>query len=101
MNTKKIIIGTILIALYLIIRFLTDFNQYSISFFYAYIPFVFILCYPMIVVALYLNKIHPKANKHCKLSVQRPITLGEASRIPGVTHAAISLLTIFMKKLDL
>lgn len=34
-----------------------------------------------------------------KLSQQRPSTLGEASRIPGVTPAAISLLVIYMKKL--
>ena len=33
-----------------------------------------------------------------KLTEQKPTTLGEASRIPGVTPAAISLLTIFMKK---
>ena len=33
-----------------------------------------------------------------KLSEQKPTTLGEASRIPGVTPAAISLLTIYMKK---
>lgn len=33
-----------------------------------------------------------------KLSEQKPTTLGEASRIPGITPAAISLLTIYMKK---
>ncbi|MFC4892690.1 tRNA uridine-5-carboxymethylaminomethyl(34) synthesis enzyme MnmG [Pseudofrancisella aestuarii] len=33
-----------------------------------------------------------------KLIEQKPTTLGEASRIPGVTPAAISLLTIYMKK---
>ena len=33
-----------------------------------------------------------------KLSEQKPTTLGEASRIPGVTPAAISLLIIYMKK---
>lgn len=33
-----------------------------------------------------------------KLSEQKPTTLGEASRIPGVTPAAVSLLTIYMKK---
>ena len=33
-----------------------------------------------------------------KLTEQKPTTLGEASRIPGVTPAAISLLTIYMKK---
>ena len=33
-----------------------------------------------------------------KLSEQKPTSLGEASRIPGVTPAAISLLTIYMKK---
>jgi tRNA uridine 5-carboxymethylaminomethyl modification enzyme len=34
-----------------------------------------------------------------KLSTQKPSTLGAASRIEGVTPAAISLLTIYMKKL--
>ncbi len=34
-----------------------------------------------------------------KLDNQRPSTLGEASRIQGITPAAISLLTIYMKKL--
>ncbi len=34
-----------------------------------------------------------------KLGTQKPSSLGEASRIEGVTPAAISLLTIYMKKL--
>ncbi len=33
-----------------------------------------------------------------KLSAQRPETLGQASRIPGVTPAAVSLLLVHMKK---
>jgi len=33
-----------------------------------------------------------------KLSTQRPETLGQASRIPGMTPAAISLLLIHLKK---
>jgi tRNA uridine 5-carboxymethylaminomethyl modification enzyme len=33
-----------------------------------------------------------------KLSTQRPETLGQASRIPGITPAAISLLLIYLKK---
>ncbi|MDE4998793.1 hypothetical protein, partial [Francisella tularensis] len=33
-----------------------------------------------------------------KLTEQKPTTLGEASRIPGITPAAISLLTKYMKK---
>ena len=36
-----------------------------------------------------------------KLSNTRPQTLGMASRIPGVTPAAISLLLVYMKKNDL
>ncbi len=33
-----------------------------------------------------------------KLSVQRPVTLGQASRIPGVTPAAVSIIRIHLKK---
>lgn len=33
-----------------------------------------------------------------KLSRQRPVTLGQASRISGVTPAAISLLLVHLKK---
>lgn len=33
-----------------------------------------------------------------KLRLQRPETLGQASRIPGITPAAISLLLVYLKK---
>ena len=33
-----------------------------------------------------------------KLSAQRPATLGRASRIPGVTPAAVSLLLVHLKR---
>ena len=33
-----------------------------------------------------------------KLKAQRPETLGQASRIPGMTPAAISLLLVYLKK---
>jgi len=33
-----------------------------------------------------------------KLTRQRPLTLGQASRIPGVTPAAISLLMVHLKR---
>jgi tRNA uridine 5-carboxymethylaminomethyl modification enzyme len=33
-----------------------------------------------------------------KLTTQKPETLGRASRIPGVTPAAISLLLVYMKR---
>jgi tRNA uridine 5-carboxymethylaminomethyl modification enzyme len=33
-----------------------------------------------------------------KLSAQRPTTLGQASRLPGITPAAISILRIHLKK---
>jgi len=33
-----------------------------------------------------------------KLSAQRPETLGQASRIPGMTPAAVSLLLVHLKK---
>ncbi len=33
-----------------------------------------------------------------KLSRQRPQTVGQAARIPGLTPAAISLLLVYLKK---
>jgi tRNA uridine 5-carboxymethylaminomethyl modification enzyme len=33
-----------------------------------------------------------------KLARQRPATIGQASRIPGVTPAAISLLLVHLKR---
>ena len=36
-----------------------------------------------------------------KLSAQRPGTLGQASRIPGITPAAVSLLRVYLKKRSL
>ena len=36
-----------------------------------------------------------------KLARQRPQTVGQASRIPGITPAAISLLLIHLKRLSL
>jgi len=39
------------------------------------------------------------SNEACqKLSEQRPDTIGQASRIPGITPAAISLLLVHLKK---
>jgi tRNA uridine 5-carboxymethylaminomethyl modification enzyme len=35
-----------------------------------------------------------------KLAAHRPHTLGQASRIPGVTPAAVSLLLVHVKRLD-
>ena len=41
------------------------------------------------------------SNEVCdKLNRQQPLTLGQASRIPGVTPAAISLLLVHMKRRD-
>ncbi|GAI03111.1 unnamed protein product, partial [marine sediment metagenome] len=36
-----------------------------------------------------------------KLSVARPFTLGEASRISGITPAAISLLMVYLKRIKI
>jgi tRNA uridine 5-carboxymethylaminomethyl modification enzyme len=39
------------------------------------------------------------SNEVCeKLATQRPATVGQASRIPGVTPAALSLLLVYLKK---
>ena len=51
--------------------------------------------------------VRPILNKHCtgchggvkhKLSAQRPETLAQASRMPGITPAAISLLWVHLKR---
>jgi len=45
------------------------------------------------------NQIHGLSAEVCeKLSRQRPVSIGQASRIPGVTPAAISLLLVHLKK---
>ena len=45
------------------------------------------------------NKVHGLSNEvRQKLSEQKPQTIGSASRIPGITPAAISLLMVNMKK---
>jgi len=36
-----------------------------------------------------------------KLAAQRPVTLGHASRIPGITPAAVSLLLVHLRKQSL
>jgi tRNA uridine 5-carboxymethylaminomethyl modification enzyme len=42
------------------------------------------------------------SNEVCdKLSRQRPATLGQAARIPGITPAAISILLIHLKKREI
>lgn len=45
------------------------------------------------------NNIHGLSNEVClKLNEYRPMTIGQASRISGITPAAISILLIFLKK---
>ena len=45
------------------------------------------------------SQIHGLSAEVCeKLSRQRPVSIGQASRIPGVTPAAISLLLVHLKK---
>ncbi len=45
------------------------------------------------------SKVSGLSNEVCeKLQLQRPETLGQASRIPGITPAAISLLLVHLKK---
>lgn len=45
------------------------------------------------------SKVQGLSNEVCqKLQDQQPISIGQASRIPGVTPAAISLLLVYLKK---
>ncbi len=45
------------------------------------------------------HKVSGLSNEVCeKLKLQKPETLGQASRIPGITPAAISLLLVYLKK---
>ena len=45
------------------------------------------------------NAVRGLSNEECeKLQAVRPETIGQASRIPGVTPAAISLLLVHIKK---
>jgi tRNA uridine 5-carboxymethylaminomethyl modification enzyme len=46
----------------------------------------------------YSELIHLSAEVRQKLAAVRPATLGMASRIPGVTPAAVSLLLVYLKK---
>ncbi|MGH7462300.1 MAG: FAD-dependent oxidoreductase, partial [Longimicrobiales bacterium] len=46
----------------------------------------------------YTNVTGLSAEVRQKLSQQRPVNLGQAARIPGVTPAAVSLLRIYLKK---
>jgi len=45
------------------------------------------------------HSVHGLSNELCeKLSTIKPISLGQASRIPGITPAAISIIMIYLKK---
>ena len=72
MNIKQIlvpiIVGTIATTLCFSFGFFTDLYEYGINFFYIYIIFTLLLCYPMNIIALYINNNHCDANTHCKLS---------------------------------
>ena len=61
MNTKQIktpiVIGIISTTLCFSFGFFTDLYEYGINFLYAYIFFMLLLCYPMNVISLYLNKL--------------------------------------------
>ena len=45
------------------------------------------------------NAVRGLSNEACeKLQAVRPLTIGQASRIPGITPAAVSLLLIYLRK---
>ena len=75
MNIKKtsspLVIGLISTALCFSLGFFNNVFAYNgFQFFYAYIAFSIILCYPMNLVATYLQKSYPNINTHSKLTKQ-------------------------------
>lgn len=43
------------------------FKYNGLEFFYAYIAFLVLLCYPMNLIAIYFQKAYPDLNSHSKL----------------------------------
>ena len=45
------------------------------------------------------TSVHGLSNELCeKLSSVKPVSLGQASRVPGITPAALSTLMVYLKK---
>lgn len=72
MNIKQtaqpLVTGVIATALCFSLGFFESVFKYNgFQFFYAYIAFTLLLCYPMNIIAIYLEKVHPEINTHSKL----------------------------------
>ncbi|MED7788983.1 hypothetical protein [Francisella sp. 19X1-34] len=72
MNIKQtstpLVIGLVSTATCFSFSFFTNVFKYNgLEFFYAYIAFLILLCYPMNIVAIYLQKSLPQLNSHGKL----------------------------------
>ncbi|AJC48897.1 membrane protein [Allofrancisella guangzhouensis] len=73
MNIKQIyspiLIGIISTAICFNFGFLTTVFSYSgLKFFYAYIIFSILICYPINLIAFYISKLHPEINTHSSLT---------------------------------
>ena len=67
-TTPPLVTGLISTALCFSLGFFNNVFTYNgLEFFYAYIAFSILLCYPMNLVAIYLEKTYPQINTHSKL----------------------------------
>ncbi len=70
-TSSPLVIGLLSTALCFSLGFFKNVFTYNgLDFFYAYITFSIILCYPMNLVAIYLQKSYPEINTHSKLIKQ-------------------------------
>ena len=70
-TSTPLITGLVSAATCFSFGFFTNVFKYNgLEFFYAYIAFLILLCYPMNLVAIYLQRALPDLNSHSKLIAQ-------------------------------
>lgn len=113
MNIKQtaqpLVTGIVATALCFSLGFFNNVFKYNgFQFFYAYIAFTILLCYPMNIVAIYLEKTHPEINTHSKLvkkltgsSKLRPLSvLLTGSMIVILSIVTFSITSYFLDFVD-